>query len=257
MPVSKKSLYYILVGLVAYVVFMLATLPANMIINRFLPSSVSSIVQYQHISGSVWKGQATEFTVKQISLGKLEWELSSLPLLWGVADLQLKTKREGALLISGASVSSGKISLQDTRIEMTIADLMPLLYGYPFSLDGKFKALFKNIELEPASRFSINGRVVLNDVEMLAPQALSLGNLVMNFAEDGNGTRITINDQQGPVQVDAVVTVAETGFYTVNATLIPRATADPAIKNALLMFSKADNQGRYTFNTRGRIPFGI
>ena len=257
MPVSKKSLYYILFGLAVYALFMIATLPANMVINRFLPASVSSIVQFQYVSGSIWKGQATQFAVKQIPLGKLEWELSSLPLLWGVADLQINAQREGALLISGASLSSGQISLQDTRFEMAIADLMPLLYGYPFSLDGKINALFKNIEIEPGSRFSINGRVVLTDVEMLAPQALSLGNLVMNFAEDENGTRITINDQQGPVQVDAVVTMAETGFYTVNATLIPRATADPAIKNTLIMFSKADNQGRYTFNTRGRVPFRI
>ncbi|MEJ2142143.1 MAG: type II secretion system protein N [Gammaproteobacteria bacterium] len=233
---------------------MLATLPAKMVIHRVLPVSTSSIVQYHDISGSIWKGQATQFTVKQIPLGKLEWALSSLPLLWGTADLQLTARREGSLIITDAAISPDKISLKDTRFEMAIADLMPLLYGYPISIDGKINALFQNIEIAPASRFVINGRAVLTDIETVAPQALSLGNLVLNFEENENGTRITVNDQQGPVQVDAVITLAETGFYTVNATLIPQATADPAIKNMLLMFSKADNQGRHTINTRGRIP---
>ena len=131
---------------------------------------------------------------------------------------------------------------------------MPLLYGFPVSFDGHIKAFFNNIEIDPGSQVVIEGRAVLSDLEMIAPQALSLGSVAAKFEKNGNGTRISINDQQGPVQVDAVVTVAETGFYTVNATLTPRASSDATIKNTLVMFGKADNQGRYTFKTRGRIP---
>lgn len=254
MPVKKKPLYYILLGIAAYVLFMLANLPAKMIFSSLLPANLSSVIQYQNISGSIWNGQAEQFSIKQIPLGKLQWQLSSLPLLWGVADLKLDAHREGALLISEAAISTDKVSLENTRLEMQIVDLMPLLYGYPVSLDGRINAHFDNIKIIPASRLVFNGKAVLSDVELLAPQPLSLGTVEMKFEENENGTRITVNDQQGPVQVDAVITLAETGFYTVNATLIPRASADPAIKNALVMFSKADNQGRYKVNTRGRIP---
>lgn len=251
---SKSILLYILFGTFIYIVSLVAALPANRVVNHLLPASASSYIKYQGISGSIWNGQATQFSVRQIALGKLQWDLSFIPLFWGTADVQLTSKRDGALLVSDVAIRSRSISLQDTRFEIGIADLMPLFYGFPISLDGNIKAFFKSIEIDPASRMNIEGRAVLSDINLLAPQDLSLGNLVATFENNDNGTRININDKQGPVQVDAVVTLAETGFYTVNATLTPRASSDASIKNALAMFAKADSQGRYTYNTRGRIP---
>ena len=252
--ISKSILLYIIFGVSIYIVSLVVTLPANRVVNHLLPASTSPYIKYKGISGSIWNGQATEFSVRQIPLGKLKWDLSFIPLLWGTADLQLTSKRDGALLVSDISMRSGSISLQDTRFEIGIADLMPLFYGFPISLDGNIKAFFKNIEIAPASQMQIEGGAVLSDIKLLAPQALSLGNLVATFEKNDKGSRININDQQGPVQVDAVVMLAETGFYTVNATLIPRTSSDASIKNALAMLAKADSQGRYTFNTRGRIP---
>lgn len=253
LPISKKSLPFIVLGIFIYLVSLIATLPANMVFGYLLPKNISSYVKYQDVSGSIWEGQAASFSVKQVPLGKLQWDLSLLPLLWGTADAQLTAKREGALLLSDVNIRPGSVRLQDTRFEIGIADLMPLLYGFPLSLEGDIKAFFSNIEIEPGSQLTIEGRTVLSDVNLVAPQALSLGNLVAVFKKNNNGTRININDQQGPVSVDAVVTLAETGFYTVNATLIPRASTDAAIKNALVMFARADNQGRYTISTRGRL----
>ena len=251
--ISKSILLYVLFGVCIYIVSLAVTLPANRVINHLLPVSTSTYIKYQGISGSIWNGQATQFSVRQISLGKLQWDLSFIPLLWGTANLKLTSKRDGALLDADVAMRSSSISLQDTRFEIGIADLMPLLYGFPISLDGNIKAFFKNITIAPSSRMNIEGRAVLSDINLLAPQALSLGNLVATFENNDKGTRININDQQGPVQIEAIVTLAETGFYTVNATLTPRASSDASIKNALAMFAKADSQGRYTFNTRGRL----
>ncbi len=252
--ISKKSLLYIAFAFVIYLFFLFITVPANLVINKLIPAKVAKLVKYQTISGSIWNGQANDLTIRQIPLGQLKWQLSVLPLLWGTADLQLNAQRENTVLISNASLSTGEMQLQDTRIEMPVADLMPLLYGFPISLDGKINAFFKNVELTPKQLLVVEGRAVVSDIQLIAPQALSLGTLVATFAKQDNGTRMTLKDQQGPVQIDAVITLLETGFYTVNATLTPRNSADQAIKNTLVMLGKKDNQGRYTVNTRGRLP---
>lgn len=252
--ISKKSLLYITFAIVMYVMFLLVTIPASMVVKNFVPANVASLVKYNNVSGTIWNGTANQVTIRQIPVGKLSWDMSVLPLLWGNVDLRLNAKREDALLISDTSLSQGDIKLQDTRIEFPVADLMPLIYGFPISLDGNINAYFKNIELVRESLFVIEGRAVLSEINLIAPQALSLGNLVAEFEKQENGTRVTINDQTGPVQVEAIITLAETGFYTVNATLTPRNSADITIKSTLAMLGKKDSQGRYLVTTRGRLP---
>jgi hypothetical protein len=252
--ISKNSLLYLLFGLFFYCLFLIATFPAQLVISNLLPGKVSSIAKFNNVAGSIWQGQAVGLDVKQVSLGNVSWELSALPLILGKLNAHLNAKRNGVLLITDATLSSGHIGLQNTRIEFPVSDLMPLLYGYPVSLAGDLKAHFKNVVIEPETQLLMEGRAVLSDVQLVAPQSLSLGSFVLKFEKQKQGTRISINDQQGPLQVDALVTLAATGFYTVNATLVPQSFADEAIKNSLLMLGRADNQGRYTVSTKGRIP---
>lgn len=253
--ITKKRVSYLVLGVASYLFFLIANVPASIVFKNYLPTGLSSIIKYQGISGTVWQGQASQLSIKQVPLGKVKWELSAIPLLWGTADIKVSGNREDALLISNASLSASKIQLHDTRLELPIADLMPLFYGFPISLDGKINASLSTFELSVGKYFIIEGRAVMTDVKFIAPQAFSLGDLVIKFEKQDNGTRISINNQQGRVQVDAVVTLAETGFYTVNALLTPRTSADNEIKTTLAMLGKQDNQGRYAINTRGRLPF--
>ena len=63
-----------------------------------------------------------------------------------------------------------------------------------------------------------------------------------------------LDDEQGPLAVDAVVNLSSTGRYTVKSTIIPQPSADSAIKNSLVMLGKADSQGRYSINYSGVLP---
>lgn len=193
-------------------------------------------------------------SVKQIDLGKVNWELSALPLLWGNANLELAARRQDALFRSDARLSSSQVQLENTEVELPVSDLMPLFYGLPLSLDGKLRAHFKDVVVEPGKQLTINGRAVLTDVNLIAPQALNLGNFVIQFEAETNGTRITINDEQGPVALDAIINLSASGRYTIKSTFVPQPSADSAIKNSLAMLGKADSQGRHSISYSGVLP---
>jgi hypothetical protein len=253
--INKKHFWYVAAGMLIYCFFLLVHLPANLVITKMLPRTLSANIKYNAIAGSIWSGKFTDLSVKQVGLGNVSWELSALPLVWGNADVSFNAHRENIQLSGDASIGSAKLELDDVEINYPISDLMPLLYGLPLSIDGNIRGHFENLFVEPGSQLSIKGRAVLSNMRLVAPQVLELGSLVMQFEPEQDGTRIVINDQQGPVTVDAIVTINANGRYTVKSTLVPQPSADNAIKNSLaMMIGAPDNRGRYTFNYSGAIP---
>ena len=251
---TMKVVFYCLIGIIIYFSCLLVLIPANFAITKFLPANILSSVSYTNPSGTLWSGKLARMSVKQINLGKVNWELSALPLAWGNVNLQFTARRHDALLKSDARLSTGHVQLGNTELELPVSDLMPLLYGLPLSLDGNLRAHFKDVIVEPGKQLTINGRAVLTDVKLIAPQALNLGSFVVQFEAEANGTRITINDEQGPVAVDAVVNLSSAGRYTVKSTIVPQPSSDSAIKNSLVMLGKADSQGRYSISYSGVLP---
>lgn len=251
---NRTTVVYFLVAVFFYCLYLVASVPANFAINKFLPANTSSSINYTNPSGTLWSGKLAGLSVKQIDLGKVNWELSAIPLIWGSANLHLTARRDDALLRTSASLKAGQLQLGNTELEFPVSDLMPLLYGLPLSFDGNFRAHFKDVIIEPGKQLTVKGRAVLTDVKLVAPQALSLGNFIIQFEAEENGTRITINDEQGPVAVDAVVNLSGAGRYTFKSTFTPQPSADDAIKNSLVMLGKADSQGRYSLSYSGVLP---
>jgi len=251
---TMKAVFYFLIGVAIYFFYLLASIPANFAINKFLPGNISSSINYTNSSGTLWSGKLAGLSVKKIDLGKVNWELSAIPLIWGSTNLHLTARRDDALLRTRALLKEGQLQLGNTELEIPVSDLMPLLYGLPISFDGNFRAHFKDIIIEPGKQLTIKGRAVLTDVKLVAPQALSLGNFIIQFEAEENGTRITINDEQGPVAVDAVVNLSGAGRYTFKSTFTPQPSADDTIKNSLVMLGNADSQGRHSISYSGVLP---
>src|SRR6187401_756635 len=105
----KKIWPLAVLGIVSYLVFAIATLPAQLLISRLAPAVMAAGVQ-----GSVWKGQAQVVQTGATQLGSLSWNLHVLPLFTGrlVADVKI-TRTDGFAQGRVAANQSGTLTLSD------------------------------------------------------------------------------------------------------------------------------------------------
>lgn len=251
---SMKTIAYVLISVVVYIVFLLANIPASYVVSKFFPEMVSSSIKLKNPSGTLWSGEVSQLSVKQVELGNVNWELSVIPLIWGSTNFNFVSRHDSAIIRTQVRLKTKQVAFSETEIDFPLSDLMPLLYGLPLSFDGNLKAHFSEINVVAGQQFLMNGRALLTDVKLIAPQSLSLGNFSIVFEPEVKGTRVTITDNQGPVAVNAIVNIKETGKYLVKATLTPRTSADSDLKNSLALLGKPDSQGRYSFNYNGVLP---
>ena len=110
MAQAKNNQKIVFFSILAYFIFLIATLPLNVIYKLVDPKDLP--VQVLAVSGTVWKG---EITVKHKSAGQINagWQLSGLSLLMGSIDsaVQIKSRELNAEFNASFSMLSRTINL--------------------------------------------------------------------------------------------------------------------------------------------------
>jgi len=253
--VSKSFYKFLTFGVVMYIVFLFATLPANTVYAFFIKSSPQlRNVKLTGLSGTIWSGLAADANINNIELGKLEWDMHVIPLLIGRVSFDMKFKSltsqgHGAV----AASLGGKIFAENLELRAPMSILTPFMYGYPISLDGQLAAHIKELEIEPGSRLNISGRVVAMNAASLSPQRIEFGDHVVKLSPNDMGSKINIVDQGGALLLQGNVNVQGSGKYNVNLTMAPREDAAPALVQSMKFLGRADAAGKYYFRKQGKL----
>lgn len=250
---SSTARNYIVVALLAYLFFLLATLPASMVTDKWFKTKIPSYLQLSGVSGTIWSGKAKYVQLKGISLGKMEWRLSVLPLLWGNIAAHIKTKSEMSHSGFMASLGNETVNIKNVEFQFPISMLSPLFYALPVKLDGDIRSQLKTVDIKKDDYFIADGRIVISGLNLIAPQAMNLGQFVIVMSPDGKGSNIIVSDDNGPLQTNVQIRVLPTGEYSLTANLLPR-NGNGKLKQGLSMFARADAQGVYHLSYKGRIP---
>ena len=137
--VFKKILLFVLLGVFSYLFFLIATLPASVVWTQLSPKLPLKQLQInvKAVSGTVWKGEALIFS-KGLE-GVLAWDISVLGLFAAQLPVNLNVKSNVGSLqtILRLSIDGGEIT--ETKGNIQLAALNPLLKGQRVSLDGDVK----------------------------------------------------------------------------------------------------------------------
>ena len=246
--VTKRGIRLIALGSIAYLVFLIASLPASFLTRYMLPAvPAARALQLQGVSGSLWQGQAAEARLNNFNLGKLNWELNGWSLLLGDIDLLLNFRNDTTQGRAQLSLGvGGSMRASNVDMQLPAERLAPLMYGFPVSLAGEVHGNLKELELEPGRTLQGRGRIVWRAAALRAPQNIELGDFVTTLEPLNQGSKLAINDQgQGPVETDITITVKGNGEYKMNGWMRPRDASQQHITEALRLIGRADNTGRY------------
>lgn len=113
MSAVKKYSLIVTAFVLAYLIFVIAIAPADKLLAKVdLPRGV----QISNISGSIWSGEASLISFKQVEINNVEWSLSPLSLLLFNPSVNLTF---GGSLSPGPK---GSLELSNLTSELTISD---------------------------------------------------------------------------------------------------------------------------------------
>ncbi len=242
-----------LIGTGAYLVFLLATVPAATAYG-WLARDLGAI-RLAGLQGTVWHGRAAEATFGGRSFGAVSWDMHVWALLLGRIAAAVSVSDPAASASADISVSfAGSLHVEDVDADLAlarVADMVPALTGLA---SGRASLHLAELDIPASGAPSAKGRIVVTDLHLTWPQDIALGDYAADIDSESGALRARIRDASGPLGVQLVATVTRDGAYRVGGTLAAHSDAPDKLKDALNMLGKTDAGGRHAVDLAGSLP---
>jgi general secretion pathway protein N len=251
--IDMKTRYYIFTAAGTYLLFLLATIPAQFItgiINENAP------VEMQGISGTLWNGRAYLITADNaITLNNTEWSFNVWKLLIGQLAVDMSTRYAGKDIETELGTSFlGRYFVSDLSASLTASDLAQLANIPLAQLSGLITLHIEHAQWQPGELPLATGEIKWRDATVTFADTASLGDVSVILGESEQQQLIaSISNQGGDIAVEGTIELIPETDYSLDITLTPTASANNNIKQSLGMFAKRQANGEYQLKKSGSI----
>jgi Type II secretion system (T2SS), protein N len=247
---SWRIVRWWLAGGLAYLLFLLATLPASYPLawwQKHMPD-----VQLVKISGTVWSGAAQEFNFHGQPWGTLRWHYDWQALLSGRFGYHLRLTSTDIQLQARIAGSRNDLLLQDIQGHIPIMRLEALLPLPSGSVSGNLNVDLKRVQLINMRPALADGVVNFTDASLSWPQPLTLGSYQLKLtSQNQKGISGNFMDTSGALAVQGTLSLTPLGHYQISGTLMNRDPSDAALAK-LLGYLPASDAGHHPFKLSGQ-----
>jgi len=171
----KRVWPLVALGVLAYLVLAVVTLPASVVVPRVQPPGVT----FAGLDGTAWNGSAQVLQIGGSNVGSVAWKLHALPLLLLRADADVNLKRTDGFAQGEVSVSGSRIQLANLAASLPIQALPPQVVGGGWT--GSVNARLAELTLVDGWPVSATGTVDLVDLTGPARNPSKLGTFQLKF----------------------------------------------------------------------------
>ena len=250
----KRWWHFLLLGIVALLLFMVARFPAGV---AYGLAAQSLPVKFAGLHDTVWDGGAQQLQYRDKVIASTFWQLSPWSLLVGNLDADIQLLNTGADLEARVVVplGGGEVALSEIKGRLPLPLLQLHLTMIPVPLKGnlslKLDELLINAEGRPSRA---EGRVVWHGAGVQMNEVIPLGDLqvALSSSEEG-GITGTLSDSGGPLQLQATLNLKADGSYSLQGTATPNDATPESLRGMLPMLGQPDSQGAYPLKFNGRL----
>jgi hypothetical protein len=238
-------------GALAFAVSLLVTLPAA-VAARLLPLPAG--LGAASLDGTLWSGVAIGVGGGPLRVEKLRWDLAVLPLLAGrlVARIDADSGLGRGSFTLGAR-RDGTLTVGDAAGTLRVDALARLASAPAGFIDGELQLSGVNLRISGGRVTALECAGSIGGLHATAPQRVELGDLTIVCSDSPAGPEIRIEDQGGPLSVQAQVLLSEDGRWALNATLGARPGAAPALRQVLPLLGAPDGPDRVRVKLAGTL----
>lgn len=247
----KRGWLLALIGLLVFVVLLIATLPARVLLDRI------PIVSASGVGGSLWSGHAETLAVQGVSLGRADWRLFALPLLKGQLQIEAQVSPPG-----GRGRAQCVITLRQevtcSRVDVSLPLQSLQLASLPQGWSGHLSAELSHLAIKEGWPVAIAGRVDVQDIQKMAATGASpFGSFRLEFpapqVTPNDGLTGVLQDTGGPLNVVGTLRLQPDRTYVIDGHVAARGDAAPDVARAIEYLGTPDAQGRREFSLAGSL----
>ncbi len=236
-------------GILLYLCFTVATLPARALLPRVLPDSVA----IDGIEGSIWSGSATSLRSGSISATDLSWDFEPLRLFRLQLAYFIDLNIPGGSARGVVALQPGSVALSNFSASLPVAELARLIA--PMNLQGQASIEIASARLVEQWPTRLDGVVRLGNIRLKQANEIELGDYQLTFdPADSSAEAIVgkVSDLDATLDVVGTVTLLSQRGYEVDLRVLPSAAERERFDRMLRLVPK-DEEGRYQLSLAGSL----
>lgn len=250
---STTVLRYTTIGLIAFIVGLIAFLPARVAAGW---AEQAAPLSFGGVTGTVFHGRASYVSGPGGAVENLDWTVHPAALLLGrlSADLEINSDLGGFSAQASRSLF-GQTTLKNITGSAS-AGWLAKLGGYTFlPLSADVRVDIGEASFDDDLRFdALSGEIrVANTRWELFNPPVPLGRFTTALSAAEDGVRATIKESQGPLALDGQLSTDETRRYQMDVRLRARAGADERLGQMLEQLGPAGPDGWHRVREKGRL----
>ena len=241
---------WIAAGIAAFLVCLVAMVPAGVIAGRLPPGIAMS-----GLGGTIWSGRAATLIVNRRALGAVEWSCRPwrLVLLEWSCRLTLRPGT-GAVTADLSGDLDGDLTARDISGQVPVASFEGL--ASPPGWTGQVEFDIERLRIAGSRPVEATGRLLVRALKAPGPRGEMLGDFELVIGQGAVGTESLtgrLRDLGGPLRVRGAIELKPDGSYLMSGETAPGPGAGPAIFDTLAFLGPPDDLGRRPFTIEGTL----
>ena len=229
-----KILIKLFLGLIIFIGAIVYFAPAS-IMEKYLPSNISTA----GMSGTLWNGNIQNLVIDKIGLQNTKWSANPLSLLAGKVNADVSVDSNNLKGDFETTVTGKDIITENIDLNGELSLLSPYFEKLGLTISGQFDAKFDNLHISNGLPQDANGTLNTFNTSILGFIPLNLGDVNSVFIPQDNGIQVSLINQNGELDLNGIINIANTGVYNADLTLTRNArTPDNVLKTVELIGNK-------------------
>lgn len=236
----KAWLRFTLLGLAAYLLFLVVMVPAAQIVSWLSPAVGN--VRISGLSGTLWSGEALVVEAGGLGLQNLEWQLRPMALFTGVLEFALTARLGNERVHAHAGVNLlGNKRLTDVQGRVALDHVLKSLGIAQVGVSGLLALDLDEVRWNETHVPLMEGIVRWEPAAIVAPLDLDLGVASLSMHTANDRTLGDLDASGGQLLVQGKVELNTDGAYSLNADLRSRGDLPSQLAESLATFTEYSN----------------
>lgn len=236
----------IVVAVLTATVALILLFPAR-VAYRFVSSP---LIAMSGISGTVWRGEAREFSTNGVYLRDLEWRIRPLRLLTGRFVYDVAGTPVSGFLESEVAVDfGGDVTLSDLTASVPL-QMLERAIGID-GLRGMASLQFERLALSDGRAAALDGSIDVANVLVPLVSRSSLGGYRAEFFTQEDGIVASIEDTDGVVDLAGSLRINPDKSYEFFGHVVPRDNTPSDLAQRVRLLPRADRPGQHVLQFGG------